>query len=481
MKRILGLIALCVFIPSFCAAEECFMVLAGRAATIDGSVLMAHNEDNGPQFPVRMLSHPRTVNSTGQAARKLDNGVLIPEADTTWAYWILHMPGKDFSHALLNERGVAVASDNCPSREDSPDLVDGGIGPCLRYMVAERARNAREGAALVGELVSRYGYNQSGRTLAIADSREGWMVAMVRGRHWVAVRVPDDQVAVLANSYAIHRIDLSDSLNFMGSPDLIDYAVKRGWYDPANDGEFDFERAYAARRLLTDPNQTHRQWSGIQLLSPGSTPAPEEKLPLSFAVRPSRKLSPADLFRVLRDHYEDTQYRQDNPPHDSGHYGAGGPICNRYTNSGSIFQLRKSLPVEIGTVWWLALGRPCSTPFVPLYPGALREVPPELAFEAAGDTLTAEDERKQPDKALSLVLRWNRLVDADYKAKSGECVTQSLAFENGVFKDQKENESRAVKHWNESPDKALESLRDFSLKSLNKWSDLVKSWSDGKP
>lgn len=479
MKRFLCLIALCVSIPSFCGAEECFMVLAGRAATADGSVLMAHNEDNGPQFPVRMLSHPRAVNSGGQATRKLDNGVLIPEADTTWAYWILHMPGKDFSHALLNEKGVAVVSDNCPSREDSPDLVDGGIGPCLRYMVAERARTAREGAALAGELVSCYGYNQSGRTLAIADSREGWMVAMVRGRHWVAVRVPDDQVAVLANSYAVHRVDLSDSLNFMGSPDIVDYAVSRGWYDPASDGEFDFERAYAARRLLTDPNQTHRQWSGIQLLAPGSAPTPEERLPLPFSVKPSRKLSPSGLFRVLRDHYEGTPYSQSGPPHSVDYTGAGGPICNRHTNSGSVFQLRGDVPVEIGAVWWLALGRPCSVPFVPLYPGALRDVPPELVFEAAGDTLTAEDEQKQPEKALSLVLCWNRQVDENYAAKSGECLTQCVAFESGVSKGQKEYENRAIKSWNESPDKALASLRDFSLKSLTEWKKLVQSWNDG--
>ena len=48
MKKILFSLALLCFGLSLAAAqdENCFSVIAGRNATVDGSVLMAHNEDD---------------------------------------------------------------------------------------------------------------------------------------------------------------------------------------------------------------------------------------------------------------------------------------------------------------------------------------------------------------------------------------------------------------------------------------------------
>ena len=61
---------------------------------------------------------------------------------------------------------------------------------------------------IVAELVERFGYVHSGRTYVIADPREAWLFAVVRGRRWVARRVPDDRVVVLPNVHIIEEIDL---------------------------------------------------------------------------------------------------------------------------------------------------------------------------------------------------------------------------------------------------------------------------------
>ncbi len=62
-----------------------------------------------------------------------------------------------------------IASDGCPTREDSydelvarGDITDGGIGYNLRRIVAQRARTAREGVKIAGELLDRFGYVDSG-------------------------------------------------------------------------------------------------------------------------------------------------------------------------------------------------------------------------------------------------------------------------------------------------------------------------------
>ena len=71
----------------------------------------------------------------------LRNGGSLGQVEQTWAYIWSEMPGMSFSDSYVNEWGVTVASDNCPSREDKPELTDGGIGYMLRRLVAELRRD----------------------------------------------------------------------------------------------------------------------------------------------------------------------------------------------------------------------------------------------------------------------------------------------------------------------------------------------------
>jgi len=59
-----------------------------------------------------------------------------------------------FGDALINDHGVALWSDACSSREDT---ASGQLTFQLRHLVAEYARNAREGVKILGKLVETYG------------------------------------------------------------------------------------------------------------------------------------------------------------------------------------------------------------------------------------------------------------------------------------------------------------------------------------
>ena len=50
---------------------------------------------------------------------------------------------------------------------------------------------------------------------------------MVCGRHWVARRVPDDQVVLLPNYYVTDEVRLDDRQSFLGAADLIEYAYTK--------------------------------------------------------------------------------------------------------------------------------------------------------------------------------------------------------------------------------------------------------------
>ena len=414
-KWLILIIILTAALPVY-GETGCYSIVAGKNSTEDGSVLFGHNEDNARKFVAGMWKVERMAHSTGDWVR-LQGGGRLPQVETTWEYLWLQMPERDYSDAFLNEHGVAIASNNCPSREDNPELTGGGIGgPVLRRLVAERARTAREGVELAGSLVEQFGYTASGRTLVICDSEEGWLVAMVNGKHWIAARVPDDKVALIANTYSIREVDLTDSANYLGSSDLIDYAESRGWYDPS-DGPFDFEKAYANRKVRVSPGNTHRQWSGLRRLSAKPVALPEEKL-LPFAVTPKEPLTVNHLAEVLRDHYEDTPYEQgsgyDNKPAHKRHTTT---ICAAATNSSSVFQLRSNLPVDIGAVWWLSMWQPCASVYVPIYLG-IDSVPEQLGFGSFSRQYcvfcVVSPEFGAAYRVFSDLTEW---VDEDYRAR----------------------------------------------------------------
>jgi dipeptidase len=337
------------------ADQNCFTIVVGKEASADGWVIMAHNEDDAAPQAVNHLKVPPGDGAVRETVT-LYNGGQITFSGERLGYFHAELPGMLFSDSFLKEKGVCITSDACPSREDQPVLTDGGITKKLRQLVAQRASTAREGVKLAGRLVERFGYGSSGRTYIISDPNEGWLFAVVNGKHWAAQRVPDDEVAVIANTYSIHEMDLPDTLNFLASSDIISYAEERGWYDPERDGEFDFAAVYALSRAATDSGNFCRQWAGLNHFT-------EEPVPLSmdlpFSVRPQGKISVPDVMQALRDHYEGT------PLATEPHKGGINTICNRSTMTSFIAQLRGDMPADIGLVYWVTLAPPCASVYVP--------------------------------------------------------------------------------------------------------------------
>jgi dipeptidase len=216
----------------------------------------------------------------------------------------------------------------------------------LRRLIAQRARTAREGVSLAGQWLERFGYADSGRTYVIADPREAWLLAAVRGRIWVAQRVPDDAVVLLANVYIHGEVNLSDPSQCLASPRLVDYAAEHGWWDPGSGKPFHFAAAFSAERSgRPDPRQA---WG--QHLVTGRGGAWPPKQPLPWYVKPARKMSVADVMAVLRN-------------------TEGVPLSTPRTQEGAVFQLRDGLPPGIGCVYWRATAEPAISIFTPWYVG----------------------------------------------------------------------------------------------------------------
>ncbi len=441
--------------------EGCFSVVAGRKATADGSVLFGHNEDNGFASVSGMEYSPRAEHPDGEWVTLLGGG-RVPQVRTTFAYRRIRMPERLYSDTFVNESGVALASDACNSREDKPDLTDGGIGgPILRILVMERARTAREGVELAGRLIGQFGYIASGRTMVICDANEGWLVALVNGKHWVARRVPDSEVAPIANTYTIRGIDLRDTKNFLGSTDIVEYAISRGWYDPA-EGPFSFEAAYADRKTRENIVNTHRQWSALNRLSAKPVPLPEkERLP--FSVKPKKPLAMPDIAAVLRDHYEITPFDPAGYETSTAHKRHTTTICGPWTNTSSIFQLRSGMPPAVGALWWLAFRQPCTTPYIPFHFG-MKETPEELAFLTDPSGYVFGSSAKPPEPgplytALGDLAQW---TNEDYARRIPSVSAWRNASEDASRRFLKPFETFLLREWARDPDSAREQMARYS-------------------
>lgn len=361
----------------------CSSLAAGINATVDGSVLFGHNEDDS-KCPTLMYLVEREYHDTPYEVEMWDitlpdgtKGTITLEAGWTWAYLWSYMPGFSFSDSYLNEHGVAIASDNCSSsRETDPELTP-GIGYWLRRIAAERATTARHAVEIMGEAVVKYGYAASGRTYIVADPDEAWLFAAVNGKHWCAQRVPDDHVAFIPNYYTIRRVNLEDTGNFLACPDLISYAEEQGWYDSKKDGPFDFAKVYNTEYTQGRLSNQLRHWGALRLLTGKEYPHMDD---LPFSVKPKRNLSVQDIIEVLRCHYEGTDWEWDPAggyTHPHRYYIDGTSIrtiCTRSTQESFVMQLRSFLPSIIGNVYWRAQCRPCESVYVPWYWGIL-EVP----------------------------------------------------------------------------------------------------------
>ena len=363
----LGLLSILSLTRADAASTDfnCFGILVGKDASADGAVLLAHNEDDGGEQFLNWYLVGRQSHAPGEKFA-LRRGGSLAQASMTYKYLWLELPKMEVSDSFLNENSVAITSDGCPSREDRADYTDGGMLYELRRIVAERASSASQAVDMMGGLIEKHGYADSGRSYLVADKTEAWVVCVVRGRHWAAARVPDDQVMAVANCYVLDKVDLRDSRNYRGSKDIIAYAIERGWYDPQKDGEFSFRKAYGEPGSLKHPDNVKRRWAAICKLTGKSFPIDGDALPFSAPPKTGR-IALRDLFAILGDHYEGTEAdARKAEPENKGHLGG---ICHDGTQYGFVAQLRADLPADLAAVMWIAPYHPCSKLFVPWYVG----------------------------------------------------------------------------------------------------------------
>jgi dipeptidase len=442
---------------------ECFSILAGKNSNIDNTVLLAHNEDDWGDLLINWYKVPAQDHTSGEIIT-LQNGAVIPQVSHTFEYLWIEMPGMQFSDCYMNEWGVTVASDQCKSREDKAKIADGGIGFYLRRIMAERAKTAKEAVKIAGELVETLGYNYSGRTYCIADPDEAWMMSVVMGKHWIAQRIPDDEIAVIPNCYTIDKIDLTDTLNFLGSKDIVNYAISRGWYNPGSGKEFSFKYAYSEPGIIDAIWNKPRAMTAINILAKNKI-SYGSNFPFSFI--PKKGVDKRSLMKVLASHLEGTDFESCNKK--NPHKNIASRICSPGNQYGFVAELRKGMPKEIANIMWIAVKRPCIQPFMPVYFGlpTIKKAYTHKDWQTALKTHFSKIDWKAEtqEKAYWFFKKLADITDMDYFNLTNDLKKHKEITEKELFHNQKifEDKFKKIYSYNKS----------YAIKFLDQYESII--------
>ncbi len=349
--KVKSFLAVITFFLLYFAVKPCFTVVVGREASQSGAVLLAHNEDERGDPPLKIWWVP--------SRRGLERFKLLNGAQETWRgnpemLWI-EMKLKYFSDFFLNSFGVAVVSNACASK------VKGkrdGISYFLRRLAVERAASAREAVRRAGELIEKYGYPE-GRTLTFVDPKEGWLMHILGGKHWLAWRVPDDAVALLPNNFTAGEVDLRDRENIMHSRGFLSFAVKKG-YLKKGELKLHFSRIFSAN--YAKKYNAGRWLSAYKVLTGKDyTDAP----PFPPYIRLPYKVGPRKIFEVLR---QRPQGGLDLPSLLSIR-----SICYYTTKHSFVLSVEGTKPGKI--LLWFSPARPDASPYIPIFFAARKLFP----------------------------------------------------------------------------------------------------------
>jgi hypothetical protein len=342
------------------AARASYAIYVGKNLTADGSVLLGGTgEEVSGHFLVIVprTSHPpnaRIEVGVTDEANFPGELIEIPQAPETFRY--ISMEYTDYlgfppplTNGGMNEHHVAIRDVWSTNRQEllemTPHPQQGINYSDLARIMLQRARTARQAVEILGELIETHGYaTYGGNSHLIADDSEGWVVLEMAGGQglWVAERLGPDDVRVSYPGYIGEvPLDYLNDPDFMGSENLIDFAVDQGWFDPDAGEPFDVHAVYGPR------GQAMRR-PGIKFVDPATL---EEEL---LALAPG--LSVADLRRFVRD------YR----------------IADDEAGYGQVAHIRPDLPADLGRLWIAPTGS-VTAPFVPYFIG-VTSVPPEYGI-----------------------------------------------------------------------------------------------------
>ncbi|RSX55139.1 peptidase C69 [Bifidobacterium dolichotidis] len=378
---------------------SCTTLLVGKAASYDGSTIMARNEDSASgEFDVKNLivvkpeDQPRTYTSKiSHLTIELPDDPLqytaMPNVDTKQGIW---------AEAGVNEANVAMTATETITTnarvlgadplveyvpaQNGEEAIAGGIGEeDMVTLVLPYVRTAREGVLRLGELLEQYGTYEM-NAIGFSDADEIWWLESIGGHHWIAKRVPDEAYVTMPNQLGIDEFDLDDAFGeqeeHLCSSDLLDFihdnhldvAVESvSLFNPRmafgshsdSDHVYNTPRAWYMQRYF---NPYDEVWDGEDAdVRPNSDDIP-------WCRQPDRKITIEDVQYILASHYQETPYDPYGHRGSEQTRGMFRHIGINRTNQLAVLQIRPYRPQSNRAIQWVSFGDGTFNALLPMFP-----------------------------------------------------------------------------------------------------------------
>ncbi|MDR1055581.1 MAG: C69 family dipeptidase [Prevotellaceae bacterium] len=504
-------------------ATACTNFLVTKGASTDGSTMITYAAD----------SHTLYGELYFWLAAKYPAGTMLKIYEWDSGRYIGEIPQVAQTYRVIgnmNEHSLAIGETTFGGHRklvDKNGLIDYGS---LIYITLQRAKTAREAIKIMAELVNNYGYCSDGESFSIADPNEVWILEMVgkgekyktdkkgnktgenlsKGAVWVAVRIPDGYVSSHANQARIQTFPLANGTNSITSleldkifnpeveivyaHDVVSVARELGFYE-GEDKDFSFSDTYNpldfggargcdARTWSFFKNVNKDMWKYQDYAMGKILDDPKARMPLY--IKPDKKISPKQVMDFMRDHYEGTKmdmtqdigagpykipyrWRPMNFEVDNQKYVNERAIATQQTGFWFVAQSRSWLPNAIGGILWFGVDDAATSCLTPIYCSSTK-VPYEYAV-GNGDLLTYSS-----TSAFWIFSRVANSTYLRYDSISADVVKVVNELENRYLDMTATVDEYALKLYNDSPEKAIEYLTDYSVTAasatVNRWKEL---------
>ncbi len=520
--KIVNITLLILFIVAF-QSKACTVIVAGKKATVDGSVLNSHT-DAGADCRIRVVAGQKypagSMAPVYYGIQRVDlpleeNGEIlgyIPQVEQTYTYF-----QSAYSH--INEYQLCIGESTLSQR---PELqVDKGEGKQIMTVeqamifALQRCKTADEALELITSLMEKYGFLPScgpeSECLTLADPEKIWVLELFSvgknwtpesgkpGVIWAAQRVPDDHIAIIPNWSIIKEIDLSRPEQFKASANYQQIAIENGWYSPESGKPFVWQEIYAP---IPREWATNRFWLFATTFAPSSalitdrkTENPFDNLnqyiqyvePLNlypFSFKPEHLVSVQDFMNFQRSTFTGTIYDKEN---DAAWYYSGkngewvkSKLATPFPSSetqkllkttrrravaradgeyGMVAQLRSNMPREIGGIYWVFQDNAYTSPYLPLFTGVSR-IP---------EVYSIYDPQQYSDNSA----RWaidcvDNLLYLNWQDGKKDLEAARKPLEDDFFKQNTEIEKQYLELQKKNPKKARELLNTYAQECANR-------------
>eukprot|EP00605_Chrysophyceae_sp_TOSAG23-4_P001579 GSChrysophyteH1.ASY1.ANO1.1734.1 assembled CDS len=498
------------------SVSSCTTFVISAGATSDGSVMAAHSADGGGNTDPRLVripgnrypkgskrkvyyspeSYPRYVGNdprspTGSVPQYLEENCQegekycapfvelaeIDQVEETYSYY-------EAVYGVMNQHQVGISESTCSAVYAANGKHNGGRAVmsinALSQIAMERAATSREACQIMGDLAVKHGFygasnsfEGGGESLIVTDKKEAFVFHILadptgESAIWVAARVPDGHVAVVANMYSVREVNLTDT--------------PMDWTKTFSDGEY-AHKYYSGRRM----------WGVFRRAAPETELPPfygnlKDDAPYPFSIPvsvPKAEVNPTLMFSIMREFYNNTEFSLGSWERSIALYRTAESYIvqsggyNRDTNSSTDND-------ALGGIVWFGAHSSTYTVYVPVLSGGILNIPKSLsdAWQGTYD-LTSNFWASRSLSVLAQV-KWKYMI-SDIQAMQSKLEDASKTLVQTIYNKydnaQKVDMRKVEKLQNENIAEAVRSSMELFHKLLFRWADGFESqWTnEGTP